>query len=105
MASHPVSIHIDGKEYVLIPRREYLRLAGEPSRPTLKDARSVVRTSVGASLRKARETARLTQAQLAKRLKVSQPMVSAAESGKERVAERYVARVLKACKLPADWTG
>ena len=105
MASQPVSIRIDGKDYVLLPRREYLRLVGEPARRTLKDARSVVRASVGASLRRARESAGLTQAQLAKRLKVSQPMVSAAESGKERVAERYVSRVLKACKLPPDWAG
>jgi hypothetical protein len=32
-------------------------------------------------------------------------MVSAAEADRVRVAARYLARVLKACRLPNDWVG
>ena len=47
----------------------------------------------------------LTQAELAKKLGVKQPIVSKAECGTGRVGERYIARVLKACGLPKDWAG
>lgn len=59
--------------------------------------------SLGRSLRLAREKAGLTQAALAKNLRRSQSMVSSAETGTQRVEQRYVASVLRACGLPTDW--
>lgn len=55
-------------------------------------------------MRLAREQAELTQAALAGKLGVTQAMVSRAESGTARVSSAYIGRVLKACKLPPDWT-
>jgi transcriptional regulator with XRE-family HTH domain len=46
------------------------------------------RASIGATLKAARERAGLTQAELAKRLKRSRPMVSGAESGTISVSDR-----------------
>jgi DNA-binding XRE family transcriptional regulator len=105
MSESPATLSIDGKDYVILPRAEYLKLVqGSPRSVVLKDARSVVRARLGSNLRQARKTASLTQAELAERLGISQAMVSAAEAGRQRVAERYVARVLKACGLPKDWS-
>ena len=105
MSESPATLNIDGKHYVILPRAEYLKLVQSSAKPeTLKDARSVVRAALGTNLRSARKVAGLTQIELAERLDISQAMVSAAEAGRERVAERYVARVLKACGLPKDWT-
>jgi ribosome-binding protein aMBF1 (putative translation factor) len=60
-----------------------------------EDARKVVRENLGASLREARKKVGLSQAALAKKLRVSQSMVSKVESGKVRAGERYVAKVMK----------
>ena len=68
------------------------------------DAHAFVRQTLGGNLRAAREHAKLTQAELAEKLGKSQTMISQAESGEARISERYVLTVLKACKLPADWT-
>ena len=94
------SIVLEGKEYVILPKREYLRLAGTGS---IDDARTAIRTALAERLRAARERAGLSQQELADRLDVSQPMVSGAESGRVRVSERYGKAVLKACGLPRDW--
>ena len=55
------------------------------------------------ALKKRRLSRGLTQAELAKKLRRSQSMVSSAETGTVRVGERYAAAVLRACRLPADW--
>lgn len=97
------TLTIKGETYVLIPQKRYVALleaAGE-----LPEAQSFLDESIGASLRKARLAAGLTQIELAQKLKIDQSMVSHAETGKSRVGEAYVRRVLKACKLPADWVG
>lgn len=44
----------------------------------------------------------MTQVELARRLGVSQTVVSQAENGASRIGERYVQSVLKACELPVD---
>lgn len=93
-------IVLEGKEYVILPKREYLRLAGQES---IGDARLAIRAALSARLRAAREHAGLSQRELAARLDVSQPMVSGGESGRVRVSERYVRAVLKACRLRSDW--
>lgn len=99
---HSISMTVDGIEYVALPVSEYRRLRGEaPS--AQEDGIGWARAQLGQTLRRAREEAGLSQAALAKRLKKSQTLVARAESGDVRVAERYVAAVLKACKLPADW--
>jgi ribosome-binding protein aMBF1 (putative translation factor) len=106
---HTIEIKIDGREYVAVPRAEYERLTGttttSPAPEGSVEAIGFARASLGAKLRKAREGAGLTQAQLAKKLRKTQPLVSGAESGSVRVGERYVAAVLKACRLPPDWSG
>ncbi len=100
---HTVTVTIDGQEYVALPRADYLRLAGDRDARGAVDAVSYARRSLGRTLRAAREAAGLTQAELAEKLDKVQPMVSGAEKGSVRVGERYVAAVLKACGLPADW--
>jgi len=67
------------------------------------DAIAFGRTSLGATLRQAREAVGMTQAELAKRMGKSQTMVSHAELGSISVGERYVKAVLRACGLPANW--
>jgi ribosome-binding protein aMBF1 (putative translation factor) len=98
-----VTVTINGKEYVAIPRAEYLRMMGGKDLEGAVDAVEYTRHSLGESLRAAREAAGLTQVELAKKLRKTQPMVSGAEGGAVRVGARYVAAVLKACGLPKDW--
>ena len=93
------TLTLSGEEYVVLPKSEYLRLTGEET----VDARVFVRGEIARRLRLARAHAKLSQVELAKRLKVTQSMVSHAETGRERVAEGYLGRVLKACGLPKDW--
>lgn len=99
----PAIITIHGEEFVVIPRSEYDHLRGVPDGSA--EAVPYAMKSIGASLRKAREAAGLTQAGLARRMKRSQSFVSEAESGASRVGERYVKAVLKACSLPETWQG
>lgn len=98
------TITLGGTEYVIVPRAEYDRLTGKHGERAEVDALSFGQQALGESLRTARETAKLTQAELAARLKKSQPMVSGAESGRVRVGAAYVKAVLRACGLPPDWT-
>jgi ribosome-binding protein aMBF1 (putative translation factor) len=95
---------VDGVEYVVIPKADYLRTQDEPTSRVV-DAHAFVRGSIATDVRAAREHAGLTQAELAKKMDKSQTMVSQAESGTARISERYVRAVLKACGLPADWNG
>ncbi len=105
MKTEPMYLHLAEGDYVIIPRAEYLRLCGgsRPEGLPLADAKAAVIAEMGKRMRVAREYAGLTQAALAKRLKVTQAMISRAESGTARISGAYIGRVLKACKLPADW--
>lgn len=105
MKTEPVYLHLAEGDYVIIPRAEYLRLCGDGPRQglPLAEAKAAVVAEMGARVRLAREHAGLTQSALAKRLAVTQAMVSRAESGTARISGAYIGRVLKACKLPADW--
>lgn len=94
---------LDGKSYVILPKAEYLKLRRGDTPPHTVDAIEYARAAIGVDLRTAREAAGLTQADLAKKLRKSQTMVSQAEAGNVSVGERYVAAVLKACGLPKDW--
>jgi len=96
---------IRGVEYVVIPKAEYLRVQDSALPEGTVDAHAFVRESIAMDLRAAREHAKLTQANLAKRMGKSQTLVSQAEAGIARVSERYVRAVLKACRLPVDWSG
>lgn len=104
MEHHSVTLTIDGKDYVAIPASEYRRLMAHKPVTEAQDGIAWARATLGENLKRAREHAGLTQGALAKRLKRSQTMVARAESGDMRVSERYVKGVLKACRLPADWT-
>lgn len=100
------TIKLGKTEYVILPKSEYLRLqqsAGVPAGSV--DAVEYARASIGATLRAAREKAGLSQVELAARMGKSQPMISGAEGGSISVSERYIATVLKACRLPPDWAG
>jgi hypothetical protein len=100
------TIKLGRNEYVIVPKGEYLRLRDIAGVPTGSvDAIEYARASIGTTLKAAREHAGLTQAELAKALKKSQPMVSGAESGSISVSARYVATVLRACHLPEGWVG
>ena len=102
-STSPAFLNIDGKEYVVLPKAEYQRLTGGDAGDELIDAKAFTRSAIASSLRKAREHAGLSQTELAKKLRVSQPMVSAVEAGRTQVSEKYALRVLKACKLPPKW--
>ncbi len=104
--SNPQTIKLGKNEYVILPKAEYIRLQGMAGIPAGSvDATGYARASIGTTLKAAREHAGLTQTELAKSLKKSQPMISGAEGGTISVSDRYVSAVLKACKLPANWTG
>lgn len=99
-------LEIKGERFAIIPEFEYrnlLTLAGLEPEDDLVDAEEFMARELGETLRKARESAGMTQAQLATKLKKSQGMVSAAELGKKEIGARYVASVLKACGLPDNW--
>jgi ribosome-binding protein aMBF1 (putative translation factor) len=98
------TITLGGTEYVIVPRAEYEQLVGRKAAGREVLAVDFAQRALGESLRQARESAGLTQAELAAHLKKSPPMVSGAESGRVRVGAAYVKSVLKACKLPEDWT-
>jgi ribosome-binding protein aMBF1 (putative translation factor) len=97
------TITLGGKEYVILPKTEYVRLRKGAVPPGTVDAIAHAEASIGANLKRAREASGLTQEQLAERLGKSQAMVSGAESGRVRVSARYIAGVLEACGLPEDW--
>jgi transcriptional regulator with XRE-family HTH domain len=100
-----VTVTIDGQEYVAIPRADYLRMTGGSDLVGAADAVEYARASIARSLVQAREAGGLTQSELAKRLRVSQSMIANAEAGRTKVSERYMARVLKACRLAKGWAG
>ena len=88
-------------EFVLIPRAEYLRMRSIPKGSV--DAVAFADQTIVRGLRAARETAGLSQVELARKLRVSQSMVANTEAGRSRAGERYLLRVLKACGLPKYW--
>ena len=114
MNTSPV-IEIRGERFALIPEQEYLKLLGQvpPEGVTeadpfdmtdLVDADDYMAKSIGRTLKAARVAVGLTQAQLAKKMKKSQAMVSSAERGTIEVGPGYLRAVLKGCGLPINWT-
>ncbi len=95
---------LDGKEYVIVPMEEWNRRTKNAAVRHRTSARDAVRISIASDLKKARESAGLTQVQLARKLKKSQAMVSGAENGSIAVGWTYACAVLKACGLPETWT-
>jgi ribosome-binding protein aMBF1 (putative translation factor) len=94
-------IEVEGVEYAILPRAELERLTrGEGG---LTDGQEYTRQLIAHDLRRAREAAGITQAELARRIGRSRSMVAGAERGHQRVGAPYVERVLKACGLPKDW--
>lgn len=96
------TLHMNGQEFVVLPKAEYDRLiegAGAPANAAL----DYTLAALGRDLKAAREHAGLSQVALAKKLKRTQAAVSGSEAGKIRVGADYVAKVLKICGLPADW--
>ena len=102
--SAQATLVVRGKRFVVIPELEYVRLrraSGEDIDEV--DALQYARSSIARDLRSARQAAHLPQAQLARKLRRSQALVSAAERGTKEVGLRYVTAVLKACGLPENW--
>jgi ribosome-binding protein aMBF1 (putative translation factor) len=95
-----IPMMFDGKKYMAIPLEDYKRLAKVRN----VDAQQATRSLIAESLKAARVAGGLTQAQLAAKLKKSQTMIAQTESGATQVSETYVAKVLKACGLPKDWS-
>ena len=76
------------------------------------EALEYMRASIARDLRAARKVAGLSRSELAKKLSKSQypnlgisfsSVVAGTESGRVAAGARYVAAVLRACKLPKDW--
>jgi DNA-binding XRE family transcriptional regulator len=88
-----ITLTINGREYVAVPREEFER--NNPAGHV--DAIAFGRASVGADLKSVRVAAGLTQAQLAKIMGKSQPMIAQAESGLMRVSPKYFDAVVEAC--------
>jgi transcriptional regulator with XRE-family HTH domain len=93
-----VKMTIDGEQYIAIPLSAYRK---DFARAVF--ARPYARGVLGRNLRVARETANLTQTELAAKMGKAQSLVSASEKGTARVGEKYVLAVLAACGLPKDW--
>jgi ribosome-binding protein aMBF1 (putative translation factor) len=85
-----------------LPKVDYERLVRSVT-PETVDALEYVLGALGRNLKAARESAGLTQAQLAKKLGKAQTTVSGSENGKTQVSDKYVAKVLKVCGPPHDW--
>jgi ribosome-binding protein aMBF1 (putative translation factor) len=98
-----ITMTINGARYVAIPVDEYDRLRGAKKDESAGDGVDWLRAEMGATLRRARETAGLSQIELAKKLGKSQALVSRAEVGDLSISEKYVASVIKACGLPKNW--
>ena len=95
---------IEETPYVAIPEAEFRRLTGAPADGLAGvDAAAYAQQTIAATLRAARVHAKLTQADIAGKLKVGQSHVSNCEAGRERVGAALVGRWLKACGLPATW--
>lgn len=99
MAATPLRLH--NRDYVILPRAEYEKLAGV--QPGTTDAVAYATASIARGMRAAREHAGLSQAELAKKIGKSQSAVAKAEAGDFSPSEKYVNAVLKACGLPKDW--
>lgn len=59
------------------------------------------RRPLASLVRMVRVEAGLTQAELARRLGVSQAMIAGVESGRIKIADGFVSRVREACALPS----
>jgi len=94
------TLKIGKKDYVIISRAEYMRFA--PPEGSV-DAAPFVRAEIATDMRAAREAAELSQPELAAKLRKSQSMVAGVEAGRIAAGARYVASVLRACKLPKEW--
>ena len=85
-------IEVKGERFVLVPEKEFQRMAEVPALPEpaadgTVDAIAYARASVARDLVMARRRAGLTQAQLAKAAKVRQETVSRLESGLQTITE------------------
>jgi len=98
------TVRIRDEDYVIVPRKQMEEM-GLLAPGDFVEAIPFMIQSIARDLRAARNHAGLTQVELAKRLKKSQAMVSAAETGRVSVGERYVKSVLRCCGLPPDWPG
>jgi DNA-binding XRE family transcriptional regulator len=107
-------LELMGVRFVVIPETDYqnllhLAVGNSPQDKALfdldklVDAEACMTRAIGEDLRAARESAGLTQADLARKLRKSQALISAAERGTTQVGLRYVESVLKACGLPKNW--
>jgi len=108
-ALHGISMSIEGKPFVAIPLailKELLKPAANETNEIPEgsvDAIPFMQATLAKNLKAARLEVRLTQDQIAERLKVTQPRISQAEGGHEPVGVAFVKRWLKACGLPEDW--
>jgi ribosome-binding protein aMBF1 (putative translation factor) len=94
-----ITLTIDGREYVAVPRAEYERTHAASK----GNALGFIEASLASRMKLARTEARLTQDALALKLKCSQAMVANAEAGRMAISDKYALRVLKACGLPDNW--
>src|SRR5882757_7475805 len=86
------TIEVKGERFVLVPEKEFRRLANLPALPKPAadgsvDAIAYSRASVARDLIMARRQAGLTQAQLAKKAKVRQETISRLETGLQSITE------------------
>ena len=91
MAEEHPTLTIGGATYVVVPQ------AVAAAHGIGSDPQAEKRRKLGRKLRRARERAKLSQAQLAELLGCGQPSVSSVEHGREACSEERAAAWLEAC--------
>ena len=96
------TLMIDGDQFAVIPWGEYQKLVSDqPHQPHQPEAVTAPSDRLRRAIRTARSKAGLTQAQLAKRLRITQATVSRAEAGRIRVSDAYLRDVMRVCGVDA----
>lgn len=104
-ALEPVRVDLEGVEYLLIAKSDYVRWRGAQvgdARRRGPDACSRGLKGIARRLREARRAAGLSQVDLARKLGRSQPFVSQTENARVRVGDKHLRSVLRACGLPDE---
>ena len=101
---HGDRIHVGGEEYVLVPASEYPRLKGT-RRKVVFDAVEALNWLSGRDLRRDREAAGLTQAEVARRAGMRAETLSRLERGRGNPTVRTIARIVRAIRSERNGAG